>query len=690
MKVTIPEISWHNRDPVLALDIQPNPPDGIYRLATAGTDTHVVIWQLRILDNGGISVEMLSDLTRHSRAVNAVRFSPDGEMLASADDEAAIILWKKQELAEGDIFTEDSEKENKELWVIHKMLRGHLEDVYDISWSKCSQYLVSGAVDNSAILWDVSKGKHMSILKEHKGFVQGVAWDPSNQYIATLCSDRGCRIFSSGSKKLIYRIDRASLPVVDSEGNTIEKVSKLFYDDTLKSFCRRLSFSPDGEILLAPSGILEHEEGKTTNGTYVFSRYNFTKPVLYLPTKDKYTVAVRFSPVLYELKPLMKEKSQDESLSADQEEKASGSEEWKNYKNLLDLPYRMIFAVATQNALFLYDTQQPVPFAKISNMHYTRLSDVAWSSDGRILVLSSTDGYCSLVSFSDEELGIPYQKTGGIAQENRNNVENVEMVSVDSPMNKKVESSHGTPASKNNSPKPVAVKRLTDSGKLGKRVSLTTLSSSTQKNNEPSQPSTPKQQNVKDSQEQSKDVEMESPEKTASSPARTPTRSSKTPRHISLTTLSSPKDKKKNSVTDSSVKIEAENLSPSKVASDSLSPSKATGTQRNPRRVLLTTVSSPKGKATNDAKSPSKIAQKTPRRLPLKTVSSPKNDRVAEVEIDEEVTKRFEGDNESPVKSTRNLSPVKTPTSTSKTPRRVSLITLSSPKGKKRLVNDSR
>ncbi|XP_066975835.1 chromatin assembly factor 1 subunit B [Macrobrachium rosenbergii] len=692
MKVTIPEISWHNRDPVLALDVQPKTPDGIYRLATGGTDTHVVIWQLRILDNGGISVEMLSDLTRHSRAVNAVRFSPDGELLATADDEAAIILWKKQESVEGDIFTEDSDKENKELWVIHKMLRGHLEDVYDISWSKCCQYLVSGAVDNTAILWDVSKGKHISILNEHKGFVQGVAWDPASQYIATLCSDRCCRIYSFGTKKLNYKMDKASIPVVDSEGNITEKVTKLFYDDTLKSFCRRLSFSPDGEILLAPSGIVEEDDGKTTNVTYVFSRYNFAKPALYLPTKDKYTVAVRFSPVLYELKPLKKEKSQEEMESEDQDEKVSGSEEWRNYANLLDLPYRMIFAVATQNALFLYDTQQPVPFAKISNMHYTRLSDVAWSSDGRILVLSSTDGYCSLVSFSDEELGVPYKKTEDKSHENHKNVD-VEMGSVDSPLDKKkVPSSHGTPASKNNSPKPAPVKKLTVSGKTGKRVSLTTLSSSSLKTSETSQSSTPKEQNV-DIQEPSMDVEMKIPDKSTTSPAKTPTGSSKGPHRISLSTFSSPKDKKKSSGKDSPEKVETpitaevENQSPPKAAKDSLSQA---GTQRTPRRIPLTTVSSPKGKATGDDKSPVKATQKTPRRIPLTTVSSPKNDRVAEVKLDEEVTKRFEGDNESPVKSTRNLSPVKTPTSMAKTPRRVSLITLSSPKGKKKLVSDSR
>ena len=56
------------------------------------------------------------------------------------------------------MFMEESEKENKEHWTIWKMLRGHLEDVYDLCWSPCSQFLFTGAVDNTAILWDVTKG----------------------------------------------------------------------------------------------------------------------------------------------------------------------------------------------------------------------------------------------------------------------------------------------------------------------------------------------------------------------------------------------------------------------------------------------------------------------------------------------------------------------------------------------------
>lgn len=56
------------------------------------------------------------------------------------------------------MFMEESEKENKEHWTVWKMLRGHLEDVYDLCWSPCSQFLFTGAVDNTAILWDVTKG----------------------------------------------------------------------------------------------------------------------------------------------------------------------------------------------------------------------------------------------------------------------------------------------------------------------------------------------------------------------------------------------------------------------------------------------------------------------------------------------------------------------------------------------------
>lgn len=51
MKCTIPEISWHNRDPVLSVDVKPGvnkTVDGkdFWRLATAGADSHVLVRKL--------------------------------------------------------------------------------------------------------------------------------------------------------------------------------------------------------------------------------------------------------------------------------------------------------------------------------------------------------------------------------------------------------------------------------------------------------------------------------------------------------------------------------------------------------------------------------------------------------------------------------------------------------------------
>lgn len=52
------------------------------------------------------------------------------------------------------------------------MLRGHKEDIYDLCWSPSNLKLFSGSIDNTAILWDISKGKMDHILTDHKGFVQ--------------------------------------------------------------------------------------------------------------------------------------------------------------------------------------------------------------------------------------------------------------------------------------------------------------------------------------------------------------------------------------------------------------------------------------------------------------------------------------------------------------------------------------
>ncbi|XP_069058634.1 chromatin assembly factor 1 subunit B [Pleurodeles waltl] len=394
MKFITCEIAWHNKEPVYSVDFQHGIDGKINRLASAGVDTTVRIWKTERGPDGKATVEFLSNLARHTKAVNVVRFSPSGDILASGGDDAAILLWKLNDNKESEptSFQDQEDDEallSKENWTVVKTLRGHLEDVYDICWTLDGNYMASASVDNTAIMWDVNKGQKVSIFNEHKSYVQGVTWDPLGQFIATLSCDRVMRVYSTQTKRVAFNVSKMASGAT-AEGEV--KSYRMFHDDSMKSFFRRLSFTPDGSLLLTPAGCVEAGEN-VTNTTYVFSRKNLKRPIAHLPCPGKATLAVRCCPVYFELRP---------TINADDSQKQP--------QGLLNLPYRMVFAVASEDAVLFYDTQQLFPFGYIANVHYHTLSDISWSRDGTFLAVSSTDGYCSFVTFDQDELGTPLKE----------------------------------------------------------------------------------------------------------------------------------------------------------------------------------------------------------------------------------------------------------------------------------------
>lgn len=210
------------------------------------------------------------------------------------------------------------------------------------------------------------------------------------------------RIFDVNTRRCLHRVSKSTLPV--KEGHELHGRSvRLYHDGTLQTFFRRLCFTPDGKLLLTPTGVTDYDGVlKPTNTSYGYSRYDLSKPAFVLPFPNEYTVAVRCSPVLYRLRPFNAEKNPP----------------------IISLPYRMIYAVATKNSVFFYDTQQSVPFAIVSNIHYTRLTDLTWSTDGNILIVSSTDGFCSLLTFAENELGERYEEMDAVLCAAANTIEN--------------------------------------------------------------------------------------------------------------------------------------------------------------------------------------------------------------------------------------------------------------------------
>lgn len=90
--------------------------------------------------------------------------------------------------------------------------------------------------------------------------------------------------------------------------------------------------------------------------------------------------------------------SQDDDAKENKSSKATGH----------NLPYRSVFAVLTWDSVLIYDTVHAQPLAVARGLHYAHMTDATWSVDGHRLIVCSSDGYLSVLSFSPGELGRVY------------------------------------------------------------------------------------------------------------------------------------------------------------------------------------------------------------------------------------------------------------------------------------------
>ncbi|KAI4098933.1 MAG: hypothetical protein L6R37_006231 [Teloschistes peruensis] len=246
------------------------------------------------------------------------------------------------------------------------------------------------------------------------------------------------------------------------------KNASLYANESYTSFFRRLTFAPDGSLLFTPAG--QYKTSNPTNGgrnadevintVYIYTRAGLNRPpIAHLPGHKKPSIAVKCSPVFYTLRhghkpttqitidtasaddpipalpdPVMPSRSGANPspmdppppalpimLSPNEHSRPTSSPKPAESDTLAPTPafalsYRVVYAVATQDAILVYDTQQQTPIVVVSNLHYATFTDVTWSNDGLTLLMSSSDGFCSTLAFSPAELGTVY--TGHIPTPN--------------------------------------------------------------------------------------------------------------------------------------------------------------------------------------------------------------------------------------------------------------------------------
>ena len=111
------------------------------------------------------------------------------------------------------------------------------------------------------------------------------------------------------------------------------------------------------------------------------------RPLLYLPCGTNPSFVVRCHPTLFQLKKNL--------------EGTVHPEPWYS------LPYRIVFAIGTKTEVIIYDTQHQGAIGRISGYHLASITDLAWYNE--TLVVSSRDAFCSVTTFSENELGMPYE-----------------------------------------------------------------------------------------------------------------------------------------------------------------------------------------------------------------------------------------------------------------------------------------
>ena len=174
----------------------------------------------------------------------------------------------------------------------------------------------------------------------------------------------------------VFTFSNRSLSLVDGFA--------LFHDETLVSFFRRPAFSPDGSILALPAGLKTPAtpNAASSHGIYLNWRNNLHRePVAFIGGFEKAAVAIKFNPKLFK--------------------RPEGSEA----EPYVALPYVLVYAVVTQNTVYVFDTLRRSAIYAFGNLHYASLTDAAWSCDGHTLMISSVDGFCTAVQFAEGDFG---------------------------------------------------------------------------------------------------------------------------------------------------------------------------------------------------------------------------------------------------------------------------------------------
>jgi WD40 repeat protein len=223
--------SWDHSAAVTSVATSPNGSE------MAATTRDGKLW----LDGVGLQRSMaLSYLVDRSAKVADVRFSPDGESIATTRGPAGVIYnidalrafvdSSRSEFIYRDA-TPATEKKEKPSEPDGVKLEGHTGDINSVAFSPDGRFVVTASADGTARVWDAATGKTVAELRGHSKSVNTASFSPDGKFIVTASDDATVRLWDANNFAFVRNIGSSYPRAVSSA-----------------------EYSPDGRFIVAASG----------------------------------------------------------------------------------------------------------------------------------------------------------------------------------------------------------------------------------------------------------------------------------------------------------------------------------------------------------------------------------------------------------------------------------------------------
>ncbi|EAZ89725.1 WD40 domain-containing protein [Crocosphaera chwakensis] len=141
--IKLQEMGWNNADPDLKIRLEKALSQSLY-------------W-----------IRERNRLEGHEDVITRVKYSPDGQTLATASWDKTLKIWQPDGT------------------LLHT-LKGHSDAVWSVNYSPNGEYLVSASRDKTAKIWRVKDGQELTTLKVNQDWVACVGFSSDGQIIATM------------------------------------------------------------------------------------------------------------------------------------------------------------------------------------------------------------------------------------------------------------------------------------------------------------------------------------------------------------------------------------------------------------------------------------------------------------------------------------------------------------------------